>query len=259
MRHSLLIQKFTHAYIANDFKGMEAAKECGQSDASASNFAFRMLSNPAVVAAIAERTEELAARAGLTVEWVLNQWKQIAEADPNELISVCVECCRHCHGIGHEFQWTEFEYAQAVRAAGGHRCNSKCDPGCMKGIPPPNNGGFGFDPHIPPHEHCPVCRGDGTEKVLLHDTRRVKGAARRLYAGVKQTQHGIEVKMRDQDAALMNIAKFLRMVVEGREVTGPNGGPIAVTPVDARELTDDQLAALAVRAERALAELPASV
>lgn len=242
-----------------DFNGAQAVIRAGYSEKGAGSTAFTLLTNPAVVAAIAERTEELAARAGLSVEWVLRQWKQIAEADPNELISVRVESCRHCHGINHEFQWTEFEYAQAIRAAASHRCNSKCEPGCLKSIPPPNTGGFGFNPHVPPAESCPVCRGDGIEKVLLHDTRRVKGSARRLYAGVRQTQHGIEVKMRDQDAALMNIAKFLRMVVEGREISGPGGGPIAVTPVDARELTDDQLAALAVRGERALAELPASV
>jgi phage terminase small subunit len=215
-----------------------------------------LLSDEQVINAVAERCDELSARAGLSVEWVLKQWKQIAEADPNELISIQIESCRHCWGINHEFQWTEFEYAQALRTAGAHQCGSKCEQPCSKRIPPPNLGGFGFDPRVAPAEDCPVCRGNGIDRVLLRDTRRVKGSARRLYAGVKQTRDGIQVLMRDQDAALMNIAKFLRMVVEGREISGPNGGAISVTTVDADDLNDDQLRAIVARAKSHLDALP---
>lgn len=256
MALTVKMRKFGDEYIANDFNGIKAAIACGQTKESAGMFAWRMLQNAAVLDYVAERCDELAAEAGLTVQWILKQWIDIASADPNELISVNIESCRHCYGKDHEYQWTEFEYTQALRAAAAHRCSNKCEPNCSKSIPPPNLGGFGFDPKIAPAEDCPACKGIGRERVVLKDSRRVKGPARRLYAGVKQTQHGIEVKFRDQDAALLNLAKFKRMVVEGREVSGPGGGAIPVTPVDVSELTTDQLKAIILRNEQRRAMLP---
>jgi hypothetical protein len=94
---------------------------------------------------------------------------------------------------------------------------------------------------------CPACHGRGYLRVCLTDSRKVKGAARRLYAGVKQTQNGIEVKMRDQDAALLNIAKYLGMLIEKREWSGPNGGPIPVTNVRPEDLTTEQLRQIAAQ------------
>ena len=55
---------------------------------------------------------------------------------------------------------------------------------------------------------------------------------------------GIEVKMRDQDGALLNVARYLGMMVERREVTGANGGPIKhQESAPAADLTPEELAA----------------
>jgi hypothetical protein len=79
----------------------------------------------------------------------------------------------------------------------------------------------------------------------VEETRKLKGSARRLYGGLKQDKDGrIQVLMRDQDAALNNIAKYLGMVVDKRELSGPNGQPVPVAHYDAKDLTDDQLAAI---------------
>jgi phage terminase small subunit len=240
---------FVNDYVVH-FNGTRAALRAGFSSGSAAQEAYRLLSNDQVVAAIAERQAEIAAAAGLSAEWVLRQWKQIAEADPNELIWNEVECCRHCYGVNHEYQWVEFEYRKAVESAQSHQCGKNCEQPCTKRIPPLPSGGFGYDPHEPPASTCPVCHGVGQERVRVADTRRVKGAARRLYAGVKTTQHGIEVKMRDQDAALQNIAKYLGMVIDKREIAGPNGGPIPVAHYDAKDLSDDQLAQVIQQQEK---------
>jgi phage terminase small subunit len=60
------------------------------------------------------------------------------------------------------------------------------------------------------------------------DARLLSERARRLYAGIKVTKDGIEVKMRDQDAALLNLAKHLGMFVQKVEHSGKNGGAIPI-------------------------------
>jgi len=225
-----------------DSNGTQAAIRAGYSPTSASQQASALMTDPEVLTAIFERQVEIARAASLSVEWVLNQWRDIASADPNDLIWVEAQSCRHCHGVNHQYQWTQFEYDRVVRAALDHTCGSKCEQPCHRSIPPLAIGGFGFDPHTPPHEACPACHGDGEERVGLADTRRARGPARRLYAGVKKTKDGIEIKMRDQDKALDNIAKFLGMVVNKNEVSGPGGGPISTVNFSAEDLTDDQIA-----------------
>jgi len=234
-----------HAFILEfpkDWNGTQAAIRAGISESNASTQAYRWLSNAEIYQAIEDRKADLAAAAGLSVEWVLRQWREIAEADPAELIYYEVQSCRHCYGLNHEFQWSEFEYKKAVQSAQEHRCNSKCEELCSKRIPPIPLGGFGFDPKRTPAADCPYCHGNGEGRIGIADVRRLKGAARRLYAGVKETQHGIEVKMRDQDTARDNIAKYLGMLIDKRELSGPNGGPLAMVGFTAADLSDDQLA-----------------
>jgi phage terminase small subunit len=239
--------RFVLEYVI-DFNGTRAAIRAGYSENGAHDTAYHLLSNAEVIAAVEERQEELAAAAGLTCEWVLRQWKQIAEADPNELISTRLECCRHCYGIDHQYQWTEVEYSQAIAAAAAHRCNKNCESPCSKTLAPRAAGGFGFSSLNPPVEECPACQGAGFVRVLVADTRKLRGPARRLYAGLKQTKDGIEIKMRNQDLARDNIAKYLGMLIDKRELAGPGGGPI---PIDAnfsaQDLTDDQLAKIVLQ------------
>ena len=64
------------------------------------------------------------------------------------------------------------------------------------------------------------------------DTRHLSEGARRLYAGIKVTKDGIEIKMRDQDAALVNIAKHLGMFVNKHEQSGSDGDPVRITFVE---------------------------
>ena len=227
-----------------DFNGTQAAIRAGYSPKTAAEISSRLLTLPQIVAAIEKRQQELAAAAALTVDWVLNEWREIASADPSEIIYARLECCRHCHGVEHRYQWTEFEYAQAVDLALAHRCGPKCAQPCPLAQVPDGLGGFGYSPHNPPAADCPVCHGDGYERVMLADVRKLSGPARRLYAGIKKTKDGVEVKFRDQDGALKNIAQFLGMMIEKRELAGPGGGAIPVAHFTADELSDDQLAAI---------------
>lgn len=68
------------------------------------------------------------------------------------------------------------------------------------------------------------------------DTRKLKGSAKVLYAGAKQTRNGIEILTRDKDAAVVNLARYLGMMVD-KELSGPGGGPIPMASLTAEDLT----------------------
>ena len=68
-------------------------------------------------------------------------------------------------------------------------------------------GGIGFNPHMAPHENCPDCMGEGTIHTIVKDTRFLSPAAVALYAGIKQTKDGIEVKMHPKTDALEKLAQ----------------------------------------------------
>lgn len=217
-----------------DSNGTLAAIRAGYSEDSAGSIASELLAQPHIQAAIAERVADIAAAAAITPELVLRMWLDIARADPNEIIRNETQCCRWCYGIGHQYQWTVNEYERAVKAAVESK---KPEPTPM--------GGFGFDPHRPPVMTCPECHGEGVDVVRMADTNKLSGPARRLYAGIRKTKDGVQVLMRDQDKALENIAKFLGMSIDRKEVSGPGGGPIPLSNAKAEDLSDDQLAAIA--------------
>lgn len=223
-------RRFVNEYCVDE-NATRAYIRAGYSPEGAGPSAHALLKNPKVKDAIAERMEEVAVAASITPEMVLAQWRKIAFADPNDLVDVRRTCCRHCHGYGHQYQWTEAEYSAAV------------DKAVDSGKPAPDGmGGFGFDPNADPLPGCPECGGKGVASVHVADTRKLKRHP--LYAGAEQTRNGIKVNMRDQDAAVVNLARYLGMLVDKKEFSGPGGGPIPLANLTADDLTDDQLAAI---------------
>lgn len=77
-----------------------------------------------------------------------------------------------------------------------------------------------------PNPDCDQCGGEGQGSVFVEDTRRLTGAARKLYAGVKVTKEGLEVKMHDKLGALTQVGRHLGMFTDGMRHTGADGGPI---------------------------------
>jgi len=126
--------------------------------------------------------------------------------------------CRHCWGVGHRFQWaneTEFAFrcaevmdrnAKAVRKWQAGKCKPRDEP-----VPeelPTDEGGYGFVVTHEPNAECPSCLGEGLEVVRFKDTRKLKGASKRLFAGIKTGPRGIEIKTRSQEHALGLLAKI---------------------------------------------------
>jgi phage terminase small subunit len=186
--------------------------------------AYRLKNNANVKRALEAARKKASQDAVFDVQDVLREWADIFTADVNELMSYQRRCCRHCYGIGHAYQWTDAnEYAAAVaKVIDENRTAGKRG---QKDLPE-LSGGVGFDFTLRPHLECTNCRGEGHGMVVCHDTTMLSGKARKLYAGVQQTQHGIKILTRDQDAALANFAKALGIFTDKLEVTGKDGAPI---------------------------------
>lgn len=230
-------ERFALAVVMGDMTASDAYRSVYDAsrmlDASVWRKAAELMVNVKVAARIAELRATARERTAWDVSRVLNHLADIATADPAELIRSERRCCRHCHGQYHLYQWrSEAEWVAACDEAGK-----------LEQPPPDNTGGYGFRKTERPHPGCIVCDGEGYEHIHLADVRDVKGPARRLYAGVKKTKDGIEIKMRDQDAALVNIAKIIgAFAPERHELTGKDGAPIeqtalvALDPIAAAEV-----------------------
>lgn len=209
---------FVDEYLVdlNATRAYKAAYPSCKKDETAAAAAARLLRNVKVTAHIDQRMKDREKRTEITQDMVLKRWWDIANADPNEIVHVRRVCCRHCFGIDHYYQWRdEEEYQQAVQMSIGAAKEQKKDP-----VIPSNIGGYGFDRLLRPHPKCPYCRGEGHAETHIEDTRHLRPQAKLLYAGVKQTQAGVEIKLRDQDKALENVARHLGMFKDKVELSG---------------------------------------
>ena len=224
-------QRFVDEYLV-DLNASAAALRAGY---ASPELGRRLVTKSHVADAITKRRAEVSEEAKIDAAWVLKQWADIAGADPNELVQYRRNCCRHCWGVGHAYQWTDAELERERLDA------------VNKGKPAPDeSGGIGFDLNREPNPLCPECGGEGRGRMIVADTRKLPLHAKRLYAGVKLGKDGLEIKMRDQDGALANIAKHLGMFPSKVELTGKDGGPVQhqnVSP-DLSNLSDDELSNL---------------
>jgi phage terminase small subunit len=220
--------RFVDEYLV-DLNATQAAIRAGYSANTAQEQGARLLSNVIVSAAVAERMNERAERTEITQDMVLRRWWQIATADPRKLIEYRRCSCRYCYGKKNQYQWIdEQEFIRAYNAAVALQ---EAAPDELHDIPD-NEGGYGYNPTITPSADCPKCFGRGHGEAYAHDTRNIDDQSAVLYAGVKVTKEGLEVKMHDQTAALENVAKHLGMFVDRKEVGRPG---------DFERMTDDEL------------------
>lgn len=213
--------RFVDEYLI-DLNATQAAVRAGYSKKTAEWIGPQLLTKTHVAAAVTERMKKREARTEITQDMVLRRYWAIATANPNELTEFRRVCCRHCFGREHEYQWVDSEeFSRAVASAVKAAKEDGVEPTL-----PNDAGGYGFSPTLRPHPKCPKCHGEGFGTVFAHDTRDVSPSALALYAGVKQTKEGFEVKMHDQVAALRDVARHLGMFKDKVEVTGKDGNPL---------------------------------
>lgn len=194
-------QKFADEYLI-DRNATQAAIRAGYSKSTAYSQGQRLLKHAEVAAFIDKRREDLAERTEITQDRVLQELWAIATADPNDLIQFRRKACPACWGEPEPDVEEELE----PQAHGGALLRARAN----------DTSG----PDVAPNPECGECYGDGVGYAFVADTRRLTGAARKLYAGVKITRQGLEVKMHDKAAALVAVGKHLGMFVDKHEHTG---------------------------------------
>ena len=226
-------QRFVEEYLV-DLNATQAAIRSGYSQTTAGQQGFELLKKPEIAAAIKVAMDDRASRTEITQDKVLRRWWDIATADVNDLIQYRRTSCRHCHGIDHAYPWVdESEYERAVARVLAEAKEDETP------ILPTNEGGYGFDSKADPDDGCPKCRGEGIGEVFAADTRKLRGGARMLFDGVKQTKDGFEIKVQSREKALEQVARHLGMFKDKVELSGPNGGPMQITRIELVPLTRD--------------------
>jgi len=203
--------QFVREYLV-DLNATQAAIRAGYREGRAGQKGCNLLHTPEIAAAIEAGIAERAARLRISADMVVERWWRIATADPNDLVQLRRGCCRYCHGADHLYQWIDAgEYEEAVAAAAKAKAPAAS---------PSDAGGYGYRAGAPAHPDCPRCGGRGVAEVFAADTRTLSGDAALLYAGVKETSGGIEIRMHDQLKALENVARHLGLFKDQVEHTG---------------------------------------
>jgi phage terminase small subunit len=196
---------FIRQYLIHS-NATRAYREAGYQDhvgihQSASN----LLRSPYVQSRIADMRAEQLAKLDVKVEQVFDRYRAVAFGDPAAITEFITGACRYCHGIEHGYQWkTAREFSDAVEEYMG-----KGEAYHANHTAPDCEGGFGYRFSNPPHPDCPECDGEGIPRVRFKDTRLMTDDERKLFAGVKETQNGIEFKLNDQMVALKALAEHL--------------------------------------------------
>ena len=185
----------------------------GTSIESARNSGSRLGRMPEVKMLINQLIEKQLENLAIDTDYVLAKYKEIAEADPQELIEIRRDNCRYCHGDHHRYQYTMAEWEKLMS-----EWQNAVEDAQVSGRRPPDipdyQGGVGYDRRREPHSDCPECRGEGVKEVIPKDTRELSKAGRALYAGVKITRQGIEIKMQDKMKAIEALARHLGMFTD---------------------------------------------
>lgn len=192
-------QRFVDEYMV-DMNATQAAIRAGYSAHTANEQGSQLLAKLSIQRALNAARQAQQERTKISADGALREAWNIATADTRELVELKTGCCRCCYGEGHKWQRTVGEM------------NRDREQWVEKGNAPAEfdeKGGIGFNPLRAPHPECPECGGDGLARVVLKDTRNLSEKGVALYAGAKQTQFGIEVKMQDKSAALEKVFKHL--------------------------------------------------
>lgn len=194
--------RFVDEYLI-DLNATQAAIRAGYSSGSAEVEGSRLLRNAKVAALVSSRQAERTERTEITQDRVLEELWAIATADPNELIQFRRGACTKCWSVGPDVN----EELEPQAHGGALKRSHKVQPDALAIDEDPN-------------PDCDQCGGEGVGRAWVADTRKLKGAAGKLYAGVKVTKDGFEVKMHDKAAALVNVGKHLGMFKDRLEHSG---------------------------------------
>lgn len=206
------VETFVKVYLET-LDATHAAREAGYGGNNLSQTGYWLMRHPKVKPRIEAALQQRLAELKLNGDRVLRDLWDILMADANELIEHRRACCRYCYGAGFKYQRTAGEmatdrkaYERDLKAA--QRMNTDLVEGLGEFD---EQGGIGFDPRLDPNPDCPECFGEGLTSVFVKDTRNLSPGARALYAGVKLTKDGLEVKMHSKEKAIELLGRHLAL------------------------------------------------
>lgn len=228
--------RFVDEYLV-DLNGGAAYVRAGYKEKGARANACRLLAKPEIQALIAERQKARAERLEIKQDDVLRKLWNIATADSNDLIEHRRLCCRYCYGKGFLYQRTANERARDYAAwlASEQEATKKDEERTPTAFD--EMGGIGYHKLKEPNQKCPECFGEGVSDVFVKDTRFLSRSARALYAGVKITKDGLEVKQHSQAEANVKVGQHLGMFKEVHD--HKHSGAIGVADVS-ESITPEQ-------------------
>jgi hypothetical protein len=222
-------ERFVDEYLV-DLNGTKAAIRANYSPKTAQEQASRLLSKPHIQKAIAEAKARRAERTEIDQDRIVRELWNVLTADANGLIEYRRTCCRYCYGKDHRFQRTagEMERAKIEHRAFVLKCKQEGVKLTVAEQTFDEQGGIGYDPRKPPVEDCPECFGEGYGDVFVKDTRNLSPELRSLYAGVKRTKDGIEVKMHDKQGFVQLLMRHAGMLNDKLKLQGDKENPLAL-------------------------------
>jgi phage terminase small subunit len=196
-------EAFVRHYLIHG-NASRAYREAGYRDGPGTRqSAHRLLTSAYIHTRISEERQKILAALDVKVLNVFDRFKAIAFGDAAAITEYVTGACRYCHGMDHRYHWkTHREFSDAMQVYIG---KGKLHHTIYAA--PDDEGGYGYRFSAAPYPDCPECDGEGEFKVRFKDTRLMTDDERKLFAGVKETQNGIEFKLNDQMGALKELAK----------------------------------------------------
>jgi len=210
---------FVAAYLENGGNATQAAVTAGYSEKTAYSAGGRLLKDVEVSTKLQQKHQETVEKLQISSEVALEHIWSMATADVREIVEYRVGPCRYCYGIDHLYQRTASEMLQAEAK------HAKANEDALeKGKPVTEfdpQGGIGYDKRLEPFQDCPECFGEGVGRTVFKDTSKLSAKAATLYAGVKETKEGLELKTHSKLDSLEKIAKYLGLYEKDNRQAAP--------------------------------------
>lgn len=214
--------RFAQEYM-RDLNSTQSYLRCkpGVKENSARVMATRLLAKVSVQDEIARLRKVVGDAAGIDAATVVRTAWLMMTADAREFSELHVGCCRHCWGLGYRHQRTDGELAdaQVAHKLAVARAGTTAERRKLGGFEP--QGGGGFDIQRPPNPECPSCGGAGSPRTVFKDTRCLTPGAVQLFAGIKETKDGLEVKTHSKDGAVDRMFRHFGLYKDKVELTMP--------------------------------------